>query len=222
MINWYFILAASFVLLVYLFWKEWKRRNKSRLILRLSATLIAVISLLILAYPTNEEENNQSPGKVIVLTDGFIADNLENFLQNKNANTLIFSNDLSIVQASTRNKVQYIPDLAAFSDKYLTDTIHVFGNGFTKNELGLLNDHPFIFHSPPVFSSTSSVYWKQQLKTGEPLTVHGKYVNVSGNEIKILLRAFGETLDSVVIAAKLQADFAVTGIPKHTGKAVYS
>jgi len=222
MINWYYILTASSVLMVFLFRKEWKRRNKSRLILRLSASLIAVISILLLAHPGNEEENNQSTGKIIVLTDGFIADSLENFLQNKNANTPVFSNDLSIVQASSQNKVQYIPDLAAFSDKYINDTIHVFGNGFTKNELGLLNDHPFIFHIPPVFSSVSSVYWKQQLKTGEPLTVQGKYVNVSGNGIKILLQAFGEILDSIVIPAKSQVDFAVTGIPKHAGKAVYS
>jgi hypothetical protein len=222
MINWYFILAASFGLLSFLFWKEWKRRNKSRLLIRLSASLIAVISLLLSAYPTHEKENSQSTGKVIVLTGGFIADSLKNFLQNKNAGTPVFSNDLSIVQTSRQNKVHYIPDLAAFSDTYVNDTIHVFGSGFTKKVLGLLHDHSFIFHGPPAFSSTSSVYWKQQLKTGEPLTVQGKYVNVTGNEIKILLEAFGEILDSVAISPQSQTDFAVTGIPKHTGKAVYS
>ena len=88
--------------------------------------------------------------------------------------------------------------------------------------MSLLHDHSFIFHGPPAFSSTSSIYWNQQLKTGEPLTVQGKYVNVSGNEIKILLQAFGEIFDSVIIAPKSQTDFAVSGIPKHSGKAVYS
>ncbi|MEJ0102072.1 MAG: hypothetical protein WDO19_05700 [Bacteroidota bacterium] len=193
------------------------------MILRLSASLIAVISLLILAYPTHEEENNQSTGKVIVLTDGFYTGQPGKLFTNKNGNTPIFSNDLSIVQTSLQYKVQYIPDLSAFSDKYINDTIHVFGNGFTKNELGLLNDHPFIFHIPPAFSATNSIYWKQKLKTGEALTIQGKYMNVSGNEIK-------NSFAGVLVKSWIQQLFyqnrklisRVTAIPKHTGKAVYS
>jgi len=220
MINWYYILIAALLLLVFVCRKEWKRRNRKRLLIRLLASVFAIVSLLSLSHRSKETINIGSNSKIILLTDGFSRDSINNLLSDKNV--LLFTTNLSIAKSLPDIKIKFIADLNKFSSEHKNDTIHVFGNGFENEELNSLDQSPFIFHSLQSFPATTSVYWKQRLKPGEALTIQGKYFNNSPREVKISLQGFGEVFDSIKVAGNSQKDFSLTTIPKHTGKAVYS
>jgi hypothetical protein len=216
------MLMVSCLLLFFLFYKEWKRKNRDRLGLRLLASGLAVGSLLFAAFPYTTGKDGGSLNKVIVLTDGFNRDSLQLFLKQASQSIPLFSGNRSLVHAYMDQKIEFVPDLFSFFTKHATDTLHVFGNGFSKEELDMFNDRPFVFHAAPAVPAIQSVYWKKRLATGQTLVVQGKYKNPSAGEIKILLRAFNENLDSVLIPAKASHDFVLKTIPKHTGKALYS
>lgn len=219
MSNWYIILIIAFLFLLFAGYKEWKRKNRKRLLLRLSASLLAIACLALLAYPFKKTINSGSTGKIILLTEGFSNDSLNNFLKNEKVS--LFTTDLAIAKSFVQN-IQFIDNLADFFQNHSTDTIHVFGNGFEKSQLDSLNNSSFVFHSPEKYPTVTSVYWKPLLNPGEPLFVQGKYDNNSANEIKISLQGFGETFDSLVVPAHSQKYFSLTTLPKHAGKAVYS
>ena len=209
------------LLLFFLFWKEWTRNNAARIFQRLLASLLAVGSLFCLAYAFQPATNNRSAINVIV-TDGFIPDSLTAFVQQKNQPVVFFSTSRSLVHASPDFNMQWINSLQSFSAKFKDDTFPIFGNGFPQEELDSLNDHPVVFHPNPAVPSVTAVYWKQSLETGEPLVIQGQYENVSAQEIKILLQAFHETVDSVVIPVRTRRDFSLHTIPRHSGKAIYT
>ncbi|MES1222610.1 MAG: hypothetical protein ABUT20_44355, partial [Bacteroidota bacterium] len=222
MINWYYMVVISLLLVAFLSWKEWKRKNKAMLLQRLLASLLAVISLLVMTYPYKPTTTNDSLKSVAIVTDGLITDSLTYFLQGKKKSVPVFTTERSLTNAVSGSKIQLVADLNTFSEKYKDDTLHVFGNGFTKEELDQLNGHPFILHANSPESSVTSAYWNHTLKTGEPLTIQGQYENVSAGKVKILLHAFNETVDSVYVASKTKQDFSLHTIPKNSGKSVYS
>ena len=100
------------------------------------------------------------------------------------------------MRRSFRNlSAQVITNLDVFTDKYKDDTIHVFGVGFTDEELDQLHGRPIIFHAAPTQPAITSVYWRQQIKEGEPLIVQGQFENSSSREKKLMLKAFNEIAD---------------------------
>lgn len=218
--SWYIILIVALLFLALVCRKELKRKNRKRLLLRLSAFILAIAGLLFLAFPFKKKNGNKSAGKIILLTEGFANDSLDNFIQNDKAS--FFTADLSIATFFPGKNVQFISSLTDFFNSRENDTIHVFGNGFSKTELTQLNKSSFVFHSNENIPAITSVYWKQQLKPGEPLHIQGKYDNSSNKKIKISLKGFGETFDSSFIASHSQKEFSLITTPKHEGKAVYS
>ena len=81
---------------------------------------------------------------------------------------------------------------------------------------------PFIFHTLPGQAAVSDIYWKQLLQTGEALKVQGSYKNNSAKKVKIVLEAFGEERDTVLVDAGTNRQFSLATTPLHTGRAVYS
>ena len=220
MINWYYLVVIASMLAPFLFYKEWTRKKRSRLYGRLIASLLAVLSLLFLAYPYAAGDNPIALNKVVLLTDGYIKDSLDNFLQRNNAGIPIFT-DIHSRQYAGSN-IQMVTDWNTFTAKHAADTLHVFGDGFNDETLALLNPHPIIFHSTPALPGISNIYWKQQLEPGEQLVVQGSYENNGTKNIKIVLQAFGSDKDSIFIAAGTRQNFELHTIPVHTGNAVYS
>ncbi len=218
MINWYYFVAIACIIAVFLFYKEWTRKKRTYLFGRLLATLLAIVSLLLLAYPY-AGNNETAANKLLLLTNGFIKDSVEIFLQ-QNKNIPVYS--IAEEDKKLRIGVKTIVDLKIFSAKHSTDTIHVFGNGFSNEELTALNSHSIIFHSPASKPAITSVYWKQTIETGEQLIVQGKYDNSSTQKIKIVLQAFGTNKDSILIPAGMQQSFQLSTTPLHTGNAVYN
>ncbi|MDB5192555.1 MAG: hypothetical protein JWQ96_2118, partial [Segetibacter sp.] len=86
MTNWIYIVAGlSFLLLAFLFWKETNRVNKTGLVWRILASVLAVASLACLALPItyNKTTRIDSAKEAVLLTEGFNADSLSAFLRTK-------------------------------------------------------------------------------------------------------------------------------------------
>jgi len=88
LISWNFLLALACITGLYILYKEWTGRRRARLPGRLAASLLAVASLLAMAYP--HAETNRGVEKIVLLTDGFVKDSVDRFLQN-NQPVAIFS-----------------------------------------------------------------------------------------------------------------------------------
>jgi hypothetical protein len=221
MIHWNYMLPAAGALLVFLLYHEWKRKNRARLYGRLTASLLAVTSLLFMAYPYAGNNSGVAVKKIILLTDGFIKDSLEHFLQQTNIQPPVFSAIPERWNISGK-PVQLVTNWNAFAARHAADTLHVFGNGVSKEILAMLHPHPIVFHASPVLPAITHIYWKQQLQPGEPLAVQGHYENNTHQKIKIVLQAFGTDKDTVFMDAFAGRDFTLHTIPVQMGRAVYA
>ncbi len=214
------MLVLAALLAVFLLYKEWKRVPATRLAARFIASLLAVMSLLAMAYPFKGNNKNTLQKKHLLLTAGFIKDSVNNFIQKNNGAVVVYADERSPEQA--KYNVQLVTNWKAFIANHATDTLHVFGNGFSKEILGLVDPHPIVFHASPAAAAITSIYWKQTLETGAQLQIQGTYNNTSNKKIQLVLQAFGVNKDSVAIAAGTNQPFQLQTIPVHTGRAVYT
>jgi hypothetical protein len=206
------------LLLSFLIFKEIGRKNKSNLIFRLSASILAIVSLLFILFPLKYDRKVSLSNSTIaiLLTDGYSKDSLEKY---KGAS--LFSTDLAITKKD--NKVQYIHNIAYFlTSKPDYQTLHIFGYGLESDELKSLKNKNLIFHPTALKNGVSSISWPEKIRSGEQLLVQGKYNNTSRPEVKLILQGLGTNLDSVTIRKDTWNNFELKCIPKHLDKAVYS
>ena len=117
------MVVAACLLLIFLLYKEWTRKKRSFLYGRLLASLLAVGSLLLMAWPAREDKVDTIK-KLVLLTDSFVKDSVDNFLKN-NKGALVFS--VTPVQNYAGSTVQPVIDLHSFAVEHAADTLHVFG-----------------------------------------------------------------------------------------------
>jgi hypothetical protein len=206
------------LLLSFLIFKEIGRKNKSNLIFRLSASILAIVSLLFILYPINYDRKVSLSNSTIaiLLTDGYSKDSLEKY---KGAS--LFSTDIAITKKD--KKVQYIHDITYFlTSKPDYQTLHIFGYGLELDELKSLKNKNLIFHPTALKNGVSSISWPEKIRSGEQLLVQGRYNNVTGPEVKLILQGLGTNLDSVTIRKDTWNNFELKYIPKHLDKAIYS
>src|SRR5258705_6028169 len=174
MISWYYMVAVACMLVLFLFYKEWTGKKRSRLYARLIASLLAVTSLLFMAYPYAEYKSSAGLNKLVLLTEGFVKDSVDEFLE-ANTGVPIFS-DARIRKYEVKNR-QLVTDWDMFATKHAADTFYVFGNGCSDEVLALLRPHPLVFRASPALPAVSNIYWKQNIEAGEQLLVQGSYEN---------------------------------------------
>ena len=161
MIEWsYIVIVLSALLLLFLLWKEIKRKNKSRLLWRIVATILGVVSLACMALPvTYRATVQQSIGnEAVLLTDGFNADSVRRVI-NANANIPVLYFDRQIKAAEQYN-AHYVADLSLLPQQYKDiHLFHVFGYGLDKEELNSLQKQTLIFHASKLPSGITAIHW---------------------------------------------------------------
>jgi len=211
------------LLLAFLCWKEWRRLNRSRLILRLAASLLAVVSLACLALPltTKIKATNRKEKKAVLLTEGFDKDSVNSFLL-KNSNIPVYALTNTIINAYKNYKIQFLSaaDITSFN-KQVTD-IHIFGYGLDKEALKVLSSSSVVFHPAKAMDGITFVNWRHKIKAGDQLRVQGNFLNSSANEIKLILSGYGVNLDTAIIPAHKNQHFQLAAVPKQFGKAVFA
>jgi hypothetical protein len=212
-----YIFSSLALLLIFILIKEFKRANRSNLLLRILASVFAIFSLYFIASPItfNKRGSFNQSNNAILLTEGYQKDSLATW-----KGTAIFSTDKALVE---KNKnARYIADIRQFLEKNPQyQNIHIFGYGLENHELNELGSKKLFFHPSIMSDGISSINWSQKIRSGEELLVQGNYINSEKKAIKLLLQGLGNNLDSTIIT-KEGANFELKYIPKHLGKAVYS
>jgi hypothetical protein len=213
-----YIVIFLTLLLGFLIFKEIGRKNKSNLIFRITATVLAIISLLFILLPIHYERKiDLSNSKIaILLTEGYHKDSLDKW-----KGAPLISTDKAIIEKD--RKVEYIADIEHFlTSNPDYQTLHILGYGLESDDLKSLETKNLIFHPSAIADGISSISWPIKIRSGEQLLVQGKYNNSTGTEVKLILQGLGTNLDSVMIRKETWNDFELKCIPKHLDKSVYS
>jgi len=225
MMMWNILVAtASFLLLVFLLWKEVRRKNKLRLTWRLLASVLAVTSLLCLAIPPfyHGKRSMVSNKEILLLTDGFSKDSLNKYRSPSPQKTLIYTADKTVFQTLKSPAVQLVADLGLWRKTIPANTaLHVLGFGLKEEELQSLNQQPVRFNAPELPSGIQKLNWTHRLNSGENFRVQGNFLNQTDAKIKLVLKGLNTGLDSIEIGAKRSMGFSFSTVPKQSGQAVF-
>lgn len=215
------ITGCSVLLIILLMIKEYRRPNRRLLGLRLLASVLAVCSLAGMALPLSFKTTKPAGagGPLIVLTEGATPDSVEKFLANRNLR--IYTTDTGLLKRFRHLRPELVPGTDHLAARHPGRAWEIFGYGLDAYELKALSGTSYRFHPPQDPDGITSVYWPAQLDAGTALTVQGFYRNGGPRPVKLVLRAFGNSLDSAMIAAGGSA-FELTAMPKPMGKAVFS
>ncbi len=218
------VIAVSVLLLVFLFWKEISRKNKSHLTWRLLASVLAVVSLVCLATPTfyYGKRSINIDKEILLLTDGFNKDSLAKYRNFSPQKTLIYTADKAIFQTLKLSNIQFIADLGLWKNTIPANaSLHVLGFGLEEDELQSLEQLPLNFDAPDLPSGILKLDWTRRLNAGESFKVQGNFLNQTNDEITLVLKGLNTGLDSIKIGAKRSISFSFSTIPKESGRAVF-
>ncbi len=212
------------LLLCFLLWKETTRINRARRVARISAVILAVFSLYLLAIPVFFEHTKtiRLSHEAILITDGADADSLYRFQETRKDEEMpifCFSKSPQNVTGKGWAAMKIEPrDL--LEKRYRV--LHVFGYGLTKEELEIVKDQPVFFHASAAPKNINTIHWQPIMASGEKLVIQGTFHNTSGAAAKIALLGFDHTLDSAFIPAGKINSFRLATVPKQSGRGVYN
>jgi hypothetical protein len=215
--NWNVIVIVICILIAaFAVWKEYVRANQSRLLLRLLATITAIIALACIALPLTYrvDVNQQDKREALLLTEGFSADSVSRYNTEK-----IFTLNSTISKKIPKATLLY--DLADLKVDSTIAQIHILGNGLDKEDLQRLDHIPVIFYPAAFKQGISAISWNERLKAGEELNIEGTYKNSLPQKIKLVLKGLSTGLDSVIIQPGEAGPFNLRSTPKNPGKNVY-
>lgn len=200
------VISMGVILLVFICRKEFIRVNKARLAWRMVASVIAVVCLVCMGLPiTFIPSGIQSGNEAIVLTEGADEDSIQQFNKAQKQKLVVYQMD-DLLQG------QHM--------KY--DSLHVFGYGFSDDELQMLRGSKLVFHPTKITSGITAIDWNRNIEKGKFFLLQGTYTNQSSFPIVLVLNGFNTILDSFTVAPKKEMDFRLHTIPKQNGKAVYT
>jgi acylphosphatase len=211
----YPMIIAAILLCCFLIYKEFKRENKARLLLRILAVVLVVASLLFLIVPiTQQSTRTRNPKKLLLVTPGF-----PNTLA---TNETYFTLDSSVLEALGASRVRYLPDLAYYLRSHPeVSAIKAFGYGLSADELAQIGKLSYEFEAAPEIGGVQSVSWPNVLPASTALNVQGIYDNRADASVQLILEGSGTKMDSLTIAAKEKTSFTLSSRPKQLGKAIY-
>ena len=213
-----YILVSALILLGFILLKEFRRKNKANLVLRITAGFFAVIALIFVVIPITYQKKSvfKEENAAALITDGIQKDSLEKF-----KNIAAFTTNPDIAKGI--RSVKLIPDLESFlalNQQY--SVFHVFGYGFQAQELEMMEGKKLFFHPSQLPSGLQNVHWNKALYSGEQLMLSGNFQNPANDPVKLILSGMGTNLDSVMIPGGRSENFQLKTIPKHLDKAVYN
>ena len=219
----YIVLSACFLLLAFMIWKEITRENTARRPLRVLASLLAAGGFACMALPLSVKKpvTVDRNTVAILLTDGYNADSVKNFMQQFQLKPVVYS---IAHDAKTSVLIDPVPVYSQDSLRHIMasySAVHVFGNGFGKETIDSLQDAAFEFHPSVPAAGFQSIHWIKKLRQGEQLMVQGSFYNPGSSPVKILFTGLQAHLDSSSIAPASTGGFALSAIPKFAGKALY-
>ncbi|MDF2432542.1 MAG: hypothetical protein JWP44_2173 [Mucilaginibacter sp.] len=217
--NWTLSVIIICVLLAaFTTWLEIRRINRSRLLLRILASLFGIATLACITLPiTYQGERKTSVGgEAVLLTENYNPDSLSH-----GGYKLIFTASNEIKKSYPKARlITGMEDLLA--TRPAITKLRILGYGLDTDDLQQLGNIPVVYNSLPAPTGILSINWSQQLKAGELLKVQGTFNNAASKPVKLLLKGLNTQMDSVDIQAGKQTGFELTTTPKIAGTAVYN
>jgi hypothetical protein len=210
------VLIICCLLAAFAAWKEVARLKKAHLYLRVIASVLAAAALacIILPISYNKDISAADDHSAVLLTPGFDPDSLTNYKSDQ-----LFTTDKSVRKSYPRTKLIRLDEFKTDSSKFTK--IHIYGYGLNEGELNQLSHLPAIFHSASVPGGITNINWNRKLKTGENLTVQGRYNNTGSKAVRLILKGLSTLLDTTIIPAKGDKEFELTTTPKSEGRVIY-
>ncbi len=210
----YLVILICVLAFIFSVIKEYRRKNKQRLWLRVVASIVAIAALAALTLPiTYWSETSRNDNEAVLLTAGFNADSLTKY---KNDSVYTFND--TIKQLYPKAKLITVSQL-----KNITPTlsaVHLLGYGLSPDELSQINNVSVIFHPAPVPYGITSANWPEKLKQGQHFVVQGKFNHTNGNPVRLVLKELNTTTDSTTVEHEGIESFQLTSLPKNTGKII--
>lgn len=196
----------------YLIYKESKRANRKYLRPRIIATVVSVLSFLLLLVPIHYSVKKNNPkDEIHLLTPGASLDSLL-----KKDGTII------TLDADFANEIEFVPDLQYYLAEHPNiHKIKIYGYGLAEEEWKSVKDYDLSFYPSPAPKGVVSCIWERELNSTEPLHVQGTYYNPDSIPVKILLHGLGSDLDSVFIKPRDRTRFSLANQPVQKGQALY-
>lgn len=214
----YIIILISIVFTAFLVFKEIRRADKGRLILRLLASIFMAASFALLIIPITYSVTKEEPAHEInLLTEGFTLDSISTIKGNK------YDLDSTLFPKNKAFKISHIADLTYFLKEHREiKKINIYGYGLDDSQLKGLSDYQISFHPSALPSGIFSSNWQKKLNASENLIVQGIYNNQTDKNVKLKLFGLGASLDSTEIKANSKVNFSFLNRPKQQGKAIYN
>lgn len=200
------VIVIGVILLGFICRKEFIRPNKARLAWRMLASVIAVVCLVCMGLPIMFTPSAiESGNEAIVLTEGADEDSIQQFNETQKQKLVIYQ-ESDLLQGEHMNY----------------DSLHVFGYGFSDDELQMFKRSKLVFHPAKITSGIIAIDWNRSIEKGKGLLLQGHYTNQNSFPIVLVLNGFNTILDSLTVPPKKEMDFRLYTIPKQNGKAVYT
>ena len=214
--KFYPMIIAVACLCIFLIYLEIKRDNKSRLVLRLLATVLTVFALLMLIMPLKYAASRSLNSKeLILLTEGSAIQPA--------ADSLYYTLDSAVIKKFNSPSVKYIADLPYYLRTHEeVNRLRVYGNGLPTEILNYTKGMNYEFVPAANPEGVIAVSWPKVISQSESLEVQGTYHNAGDQPVKLLLEGAGTAFDSLEIPAHQTTAFALRSAPKQMGRAVYS
>ena len=198
------MIIVAFFILVGLVWMEIKRPARSFLALRILASIAASLALLLLVVPIPISSTNMGKHEILVLSDGYSKDSVDQFLKK-----------------SHQSFPQFHLNTISYKQLEGVDKIHLFGYGFTDTNQVPLPNIPIQFHASDPQTGIQTIHWQETLVAGTPLHVQGNCLNVSNKAAKLVLYGWNKRIDSITMEANKLQPFSFSVVPENEGRGFY-
>ncbi|MFC3562777.1 hypothetical protein [Pedobacter jamesrossensis] len=213
----YIAILVCLILLAFSLFKEFKRTDKSRLIWRILASVLAIGCFALLIIPIKYETHlQQRANEIFLLTDGTNPDSVSKI---KGKKYILSSANATELKSS---KAKSIENLSYFLKANTTiKKLNIYGYGLTDSELKSSKGYEISFHPSANPTGIISANWQPKIKATKSFLVQGIFQNAGKKPVKLILKGLGSTIDSVNINAQSTSPFSFKNKPKQTGKAIY-
>ncbi|HEY1006621.1 MAG TPA: hypothetical protein VGD92_05550 [Sphingobacteriaceae bacterium] len=215
------ITGSSILLIVFLILKEAGRPDRSFLALRLVASVLAVACLAAMAFPLSYKVTGPAPlqGPLVLITAGAEPDSVDKFIGRQNLP--VYATDPVLAERLKRSGAKLIGGTDYLAATFPGRDVEIFGFGLEPFDLEPLSGNPVRLHAPGDPQGVSSVHWPMNLTQGATFRMQGFYHNRSPQPVRLVLKAFGITLDSVMLGTG-RSPFELTAVPRQLGRSVLS
>ncbi|TWI95045.1 hypothetical protein JN11_04474 [Mucilaginibacter frigoritolerans] len=213
--NWtYLVIVICGILAVFTVIMEYRRVNRQRLGLRITALLIAIASIGALTLPVSYwGETKLGTNEAVLITTGYNRDSLNEFKTDT-----LFTTDSVINAQNPKTRLITIDQLQNVVPAI--SRLHILGFGLTQDELKQLDSIPIVFHQAAYPFGITSISWTEKIKQGQHCVIQGTFNNSTHNQVKLVLSGLNTNIDSLLVGPTVSTSFELTDLPKIEGKTV--